>query len=53
MEGDNMTDILIIGSGIIGSLIAYELSKYDVKVSIIDKENDIANESIMERITSF
>lgn len=48
-----MTDILIIGSGIIGSLIAYELSKYDVKVSIIDKENDIANESIMERITSF
>ncbi|MFR1835988.1 MAG: NAD(P)/FAD-dependent oxidoreductase, partial [Turicibacter sanguinis] len=42
-----MVDILIIGCGIVGSLMAYELSKYDVKVVVVDKENDIANESTM------
>ena len=47
MEGDKMVDILIIGCGIVGSLMAYELSKYDVKVVVVDKENDIANESTM------
>lgn len=47
MEGDNMTDVLIIGSGIIGSLIAYELSRYNLEVLVVDKENDIANESTM------
>lgn len=42
-----MYDILIIGSGIVGSLIAYECSKYQLKVLVVDKENDIANESTM------
>lgn len=32
-----MKDVIIIGSGIIGSTIAYELSKYNVKALIIDK----------------
>ena len=27
-----MVDILIIGCGIVGSLMAYELSKYDVRI---------------------
>lgn len=38
-----MYDITIIGAGIIGSFIARELSKYDLKVVVLDKENDIAN----------
>lgn len=35
-------DILIIGSGITGVSIAFELSKYDLKVGLIEKENDIS-----------
>lgn len=38
-----MYDYVIIGSGIIGSLVARELSRYDVSVLILDKENDIAS----------
>src|SRR5690554_4124424 len=38
-----MYDYTIIGAGIIGSLIARELSKYDVKVCVLEKENDVAN----------
>jgi glycerol-3-phosphate dehydrogenase len=38
-----MYDYTIIGAGIIGSLIARELSKYDLKVLVIEKENDVAN----------
>lgn len=38
-----MKDYIIIGSGIIGSLITRELSKYPVSVLVIDKENDIAS----------
>jgi len=35
-------DVAIIGSGITGTAVAYELSKYDLKVVILEKENDIA-----------
>ncbi|MCI1735486.1 MAG: NAD(P)/FAD-dependent oxidoreductase [Bacilli bacterium] len=35
-------DVLIIGSGIVGSAIAFELSKYDLKVLVVEKENDVA-----------
>lgn len=38
-----MYDFTIIGAGIVGSLIARELSKYDVKVCVLEKENDVAN----------
>lgn len=38
-----MKDYVVIGSGIIGSLITRELSKYPVSVMVIDKENDIAS----------
>jgi glycerol-3-phosphate dehydrogenase len=43
-EGYLMThyDVLIIGSGIVGSAIAFELSKYDLKVLVVEKENDVA-----------
>lgn len=40
-----MYDILIIGAGISGATIARELSKYDLKVAILDKENDVSNGS--------
>lgn len=38
-----MYDVTIIGAGIIGGFVARELSKYDLKVLILEKENDIAN----------
>lgn len=37
-----MFDITIIGAGVIGGAIARELSKYDLKVCILEKENDVA-----------
>lgn len=35
-------DVAIIGAGIIGSNIARELSRYNCKTVLIDKENDVA-----------
>ncbi len=36
-------DFFIIGSGISGAMIARELSKYNVKTILLEKENDAAN----------
>jgi len=38
-----MFDYIIVGSGIIGSMIARELSRYDVSIMVFDKENDFAS----------
>lgn len=38
-----MYDITIIGAGITGTFIARELSRYQLRVLLIDKENDVAN----------
>jgi glycerol-3-phosphate dehydrogenase len=38
-----MYDFTIIGAGIIGSMIARELSKFDLKICVLEKENDVAN----------
>lgn len=38
-----MYDITIIGAGIMGTFIARELSKYQINILLIDKENDISN----------
>ncbi|MGG7164718.1 NAD(P)/FAD-dependent oxidoreductase [Clostridium ihumii] len=38
-----MYDVVVIGAGIIGASVARELSKYDLKVKVLDKENDVAN----------
>lgn len=40
-----MKDITIIGCGITGSLIAHELSKYNLEVVVLEKNNDVALES--------
>lgn len=38
-----MYDVIIIGAGITGSLVARELSRYDLKIAVIEKENDVSN----------
>ncbi len=38
-----MYDVLIIGCGIVGAAAAFELSKYQVRVGILEKENDVSN----------
>jgi len=38
-----MKDIVIIGSGISGSSLARELSKYNLNILVLEKENDTAN----------
>ncbi len=37
-----MYDYIIIGSGVIGSLIARELSRFEAKILVLEKENDLA-----------
>lgn len=36
-------DVAIIGAGIIGTFIGRELSRYNLKVIILEKDNDVAN----------
>lgn len=38
-----MYDCLIIGCGITGAALAYELSRYSLKVAVLEKENDVAD----------
>jgi glycerol-3-phosphate dehydrogenase len=40
-----MYDIIIIGAGINGALLAQRLSKYQLKLAIIEKDNDVGNEA--------
>ncbi|MHC1734857.1 MAG: NAD(P)/FAD-dependent oxidoreductase [Erysipelotrichaceae bacterium] len=40
-----MYDFLIIGAGITGSLIARDLSHYQCRVAVLEKDNDVANEA--------
>lgn len=35
-------DVIIIGAGVIGAMAARELSKYQLKVCLLEKENDVA-----------
>ncbi len=38
-----MYDVLIIGCGIVGAAAAFELSRYDLKIGVLEKDNDVAN----------
>ena len=37
-----MYDVVIIGAGVIGGMIARTLSAYDLKICIVEKKNDVA-----------
>lgn len=37
-----MFDVAIIGAGVVGCAVAYELSQYKLRVALIEKENDVA-----------
>jgi len=45
--GHMLYDVAIIGAGIVGTFIARELSKYKIKVVIIEKDNDVGNAATM------
>ncbi|MCL2618242.1 MAG: NAD(P)/FAD-dependent oxidoreductase [Defluviitaleaceae bacterium] len=38
---DDMFDVVIIGCGIVGAAAAYELSKYELSVAVLERENDV------------
>lgn len=42
-----MEDILIVGAGVVGSFIARSLSRYELSILIIEKENDVGNVTSM------
>ena len=37
-----MYDVLVIGCGITGAATAFELSRYDLRVAVVERENDVA-----------
>lgn len=37
-----MYDITVIGAGVVGGMIARHLAKYDLRICILEKENDVA-----------
>ena len=37
-----MYDIAIIGAGVVGGMVASALSKYNIKICILEKQNDVA-----------
>lgn len=38
-----MYDVLIIGAGVVGAMVARKLSRYNLSVAILEKENDVGN----------
>lgn len=40
----NMFDVIVIGAGVVGSAVARELSKYQLKIGVLDKNLDVCNE---------
>ncbi|SFR62326.1 NAD(P)/FAD-dependent oxidoreductase [Anaeromicropila populeti] len=42
-----MYDVIIIGAGVAGTYIARELARYNLKLLLLDKENDVANQTTM------
>lgn len=39
---NKLYDVVVIGCGVVGAAVAYELSKHNLKVAAIDKEQDVA-----------
>lgn len=40
---DSNYDVLVVGAGIVGAFVSRELSKYDVKIGLIEAHNDVGN----------
>ncbi|MBC2855092.1 NAD(P)/FAD-dependent oxidoreductase [Cetobacterium sp. 2A] len=40
-----MYDVLIIGAGIVGASVAREFSRYNLKIAVLEKDNDVADET--------
>ncbi len=40
-----MYDVIIIGAGVVGAAIARELSKYELKICILEKEDDVSTKA--------
>ena len=38
-----MYDVLIIGAGVTGAMIARKLSRFDLSIALLEKENDVGN----------
>ncbi len=41
-RGSAMYDVVVIGAGVVGAFIARELSRYSLKICVIEKESDVA-----------
>ena len=37
-----MYDVVIIGAGVVGAMVARKLSAYQLKICVLEKENDVA-----------
>lgn len=37
-------DVIILGGGIVGCAVSYELSKYNLNIALIEKDYDIADD---------
>jgi glycerol-3-phosphate dehydrogenase len=42
---NNTYDIIIVGAGAVGCAVARELSRYDLKIAVLEKESDVASET--------
>ena len=38
-------DVIIIGAGVVGSVIALELSRYDISAAVLEKHLDVGQET--------
>ena len=45
-------DVMIIGAGVVGSAVARELSRYDLKTAVIEREEDVCGTYITETTSS-
>ncbi len=46
-------DVLILGGGVIGCSVAYELSKFSLNIALIEKEYEIADDVLYSYIPTF
>ncbi|OFZ80735.1 MAG: hypothetical protein A2583_15315 [Bdellovibrionales bacterium RIFOXYD1_FULL_53_11] len=43
MTKDRVFDVVVVGAGVVGAGIVRELSKYDLKVALVDKQPDVGD----------